>query len=161
MQILSSSVLCLLFTGRGLAASSLILVTAQELRIPGSIAGDLDVSWFQESLNCAMCHAAYDLGPRRACPPARLWTWHSPTRSKRTIAFRHAVSTTQRSNKPAPVVGEVYADGQFWNDTHFVLPVGTRSAKVAVYYQTVTCKDIEALNDGNYTDHWGETLYRL
>ena len=28
-------------------------------------------------------------------------------------------------------------------------------------YQTVTRHYIEALRDGNYTDHWGETLYRL
>ena len=30
-----------------------------------------------------------------------------------------------------------------------------------LYYQTVTRHYIEALRDGNHTNHWGETLYRL
>jgi hypothetical protein len=61
----------------------------------------------------------------------------------------------------APVVGAHYADGQHWHDTHYVPPAGARRAKVAVYYQTVTREYVEALREGNHTDHWGETLYRL
>ncbi|MCA8980140.1 MAG: hypothetical protein H6831_12645 [Planctomycetes bacterium] len=61
----------------------------------------------------------------------------------------------------APVVGADYADGQHWHDTHFVPPTDARRAKVAVYYQTVSRDYVEALREGNHTDHWGETLFRL
>ncbi|MAF66566.1 MAG: hypothetical protein CMJ84_13030 [Planctomycetes bacterium] len=61
----------------------------------------------------------------------------------------------------APVVGAVYADGQYWDDTLFSLPDGADRAEATLYYQTVTRHYIEALRDGNHTNHWGETLYRL
>ena len=35
------------------------------------------------------------------------------------------------------------------------------SAKVTLYYQTVTAHYIKAPRDTNQTDHWGETLYKL
>ncbi|MDP6539773.1 MAG: hypothetical protein QF903_07810 [Planctomycetota bacterium] len=61
----------------------------------------------------------------------------------------------------APVVGAAYADGQHWDDTRFDLPAGAARAVATLYYQTVTRHYIEALRDGNVTNHWGETLYRL
>ena len=61
----------------------------------------------------------------------------------------------------APAVGTDYADGQYWHDTPFPIPAGAVRAKARLYYQTVTRHYIEALRDANYTDHWGETLYRL
>jgi hypothetical protein len=61
----------------------------------------------------------------------------------------------------APVVGATYADGQHWHDTHFLPPPAARLARVAVFYQTVTREYIEGLREGNHTDHWGETLFRL
>ena len=75
-----------------------------------------------------------------------------PPRGFANLAFERA---------GAPVVGATYADGQYWHDTAYAIPAGARSAKVAVYYQTVTREYIEALRDGNHTDHWGETLFRL
>lgn len=61
----------------------------------------------------------------------------------------------------APVVGAVYADGQYWDDTCFVIPPGVVRAEVTVNYQTVTRHYIEALRDGNTTNDWGEILYDL
>jgi len=61
----------------------------------------------------------------------------------------------------APAVGTAYADGQHWHDTRFAIPEGAVLAKARLYYQTVTRHYIEALRAANYTDHWGETLYRL
>lgn len=61
----------------------------------------------------------------------------------------------------APAIGIAYADGQYWDDTEFWLPDGTAKVVVTAFYQTVTKHYIEALRDGNYTDHWGETLYQL
>jgi len=61
----------------------------------------------------------------------------------------------------APAVGIFYADGQHWDDTEFWLPEETVRVVGTVYYQTVTKHYIEALRDGNHTDHWGETLYQL
>ena len=61
----------------------------------------------------------------------------------------------------APAVGETFADGQYWHDTAFDLPPEAARAVVKLYYQTVTRHYIEALRDGNHTNHWGETLYRL
>lgn len=61
----------------------------------------------------------------------------------------------------APAVGAVFDDGQYWHDTHFWLPDETATVVSTVYYQTVTRHYIEALRDGNHTDHWGDTLYQL
>lgn len=61
----------------------------------------------------------------------------------------------------APAVGRHYADGQYWDDARFWIPPGAVSAEVNVLYQTVTRHYIEALRDGNQTDHWGQTLHDL
>lgn len=61
----------------------------------------------------------------------------------------------------APAVDADYADGQYWDDTEFWLPDETAIVISTVYYQTVTKHYIEALRDGNHSDHWGETLYQL
>jgi hypothetical protein len=61
----------------------------------------------------------------------------------------------------APVVGAAYADGQYWADSFYILPQKAERAIATVYYQTVTRHYIEALRDGNHTDHWGQTLYDL
>ncbi|MCC7292148.1 MAG: hypothetical protein IT449_08835 [Phycisphaerales bacterium] len=61
----------------------------------------------------------------------------------------------------APAVGCTYADGQYWDDTPYWIPPDAVRAEVRVYYQTVTRHYIEALRDGNHTDHWGETLHDL
>ena len=61
----------------------------------------------------------------------------------------------------APVVGYAYADGQYWDDRPFAIPAAARSAEAAVYYQQTPRHYVEALRDGNTTDHWGNTLYDL
>ncbi|MCG3130320.1 MAG: hypothetical protein FLDDKLPJ_01074 [Phycisphaerae bacterium] len=61
----------------------------------------------------------------------------------------------------APVVAHEYADGQHWDDAPYWLPQRAAYAEIHLYYQTVTRHYIEALRDGNTTDHWGETLHRL
>lgn len=61
----------------------------------------------------------------------------------------------------APVVGTVYADGQYWDDTYYWLPDGASRVEATVNYQTVTRHYIEALRDGNVTDDWGDVLYQL
>ncbi|MDX2146911.1 MAG: multiheme c-type cytochrome [Planctomycetota bacterium] len=59
----------------------------------------------------------------------------------------------------ADVVGYAYADGQFWDDTRFTPPVGTRSAEVAIYYQTTSKEYIEFLRDTNTTNNAGRVAY--
>ncbi len=61
----------------------------------------------------------------------------------------------------AGALGLPYAKGQHWADLSYAIPTGATSATVTVYYQTVTRHYIEALRDGNHTDHWGDTLYQL
>jgi hypothetical protein len=61
----------------------------------------------------------------------------------------------------APVVATSYADGQYWDDSFFALPAGATRAEVSVNYQSLTRHYIEALRDGNVTDHWGQTLHDL
>ncbi len=61
----------------------------------------------------------------------------------------------------APVVGAQYSDGQHWADVYYQLPPGAGRAEVTVNYQTVTRHYIEALRDGNTTNHWGNTLHDL
>ncbi len=61
----------------------------------------------------------------------------------------------------APVVGAQYADGQYWDDIFIELPAGAVRIEATANYQIVTRHYIEALRDGNVTDHWGDTIYDL
>lgn len=61
----------------------------------------------------------------------------------------------------APAVAHSYADGEYWDDSQFWIPQAATSAEVRVLYQTVTRHYIEALRDGNQTNHWGDTLHGL
>lgn len=61
----------------------------------------------------------------------------------------------------APIVGYEYADGQYWDDVDYEIPVGAYSATVAVYYQIVTRHYIETLQENNHSNHWGDTLMGL
>ncbi len=61
----------------------------------------------------------------------------------------------------APVVGETYADGEYWHWSEFPMPPGAARAEVTLYYQSLTRHYIEALRDGNVTDDWGEILHSL
>jgi hypothetical protein len=61
----------------------------------------------------------------------------------------------------APPVGTVYADGQYWSDSRFAVPVGAVRAEAEIYYQNTPRHYIDALRDGNTTDNWGQTLHDL
>ena len=60
-----------------------------------------------------------------------------------------------------PPVAATYADGQYWDDTHYVLPAGTATATVRVYYQAVSKEYILFLRDENTTNTAGDDLYAL
>lgn len=59
----------------------------------------------------------------------------------------------------SPVVGVYYADGQYWDDTPYVLPMDATQVKVSVYYKTAATDFIEFLRDANYTNDAGQILY--
>ncbi len=59
----------------------------------------------------------------------------------------------------SPPVAAVYADGQFWDETIFNLPVNTVWYEVNLYYQTASKEYIEFLRNKNVTDDWGTRLY--
>jgi cytochrome c553 len=59
----------------------------------------------------------------------------------------------------SPPVGYTYADGQYWDDTLYVLPLGARRVEVTYYYQTTSKGYIEFLRDENTTNTLGQELY--
>ncbi len=61
----------------------------------------------------------------------------------------------------APPVGAVYADGQYWSEVEYRVPLAATQADVALYYQNTPREYIEHLREANHTDHWGETLHRV
>jgi hypothetical protein len=46
-----------------------------------------------------------------------------------------------------PVPSNLYADGQYWDDTLYAIPAGAAKARVTVYHQTTTKEYIEFLRD--------------
>ncbi len=56
-------------------------------------------------------------------------------------------------------VDYAYADGQYWDDTQYVLPEETDSVLVTLYYQTTSKEYIEFLRDENTTNSAGQDLY--
>jgi hypothetical protein len=59
----------------------------------------------------------------------------------------------------SPPVGYAYADGDHWDDTHYVLPSGAVRVEVALYYQTTSKEYIEFLRDNNSVSTLGQELY--
>lgn len=59
----------------------------------------------------------------------------------------------------SPVVAAYYADGQYWDDTQYMLPVDTAQVVVTLYYKTAATDFIEFLRDANYTNNAGQVLY--
>ncbi|MFI4897097.1 MAG: GC-type dockerin domain-anchored protein [Phycisphaerales bacterium JB059] len=59
----------------------------------------------------------------------------------------------------AAPVGATYADGQYWDDTHYAIPAGATRAEVSVWYQTASKEYIEFLRDENTTDSTGQIAY--
>ena len=58
-------------------------------------------------------------------------------------------------------VGHAYADGQYWDDTHYAIPAQATSAVVILYYQSTSKEYIEFLRDENITNDAGQQLYDL
>lgn len=78
-----------------------------------------------------------------------------PPRGFSNIAFR------QRLAQP---VGAVYADGQYWDVTPYILPSGVAQVVVNLLYQTSSKEYITFLRDENRgntfdTRRWGDSLY--
>jgi len=59
----------------------------------------------------------------------------------------------------SPPVAYTYEDGQYWDDTHYTLPVDAVRAEVVLYYQTTSKEFIEYLRDNNHTDSAGQDIY--
>jgi hypothetical protein len=58
-------------------------------------------------------------------------------------------------------VGYTYADGQYWDDTYYDIPLGATSATVTLNYQSTSKEFIEFLRDKNTTDSAGQDMYNL
>ncbi len=59
----------------------------------------------------------------------------------------------------SPVVAHEYVDGQYWDETGYVLPVDAVSATATLYYQVTSKEYIEFLRDENVTNDLGQRLY--
>jgi flagellar hook capping protein FlgD len=59
----------------------------------------------------------------------------------------------------SPPVGHAYADGQYWDDTEYILPVLADSVVVSLNYQTLSKEYVTFLRDANTTNAMGQNLY--
>ena len=59
----------------------------------------------------------------------------------------------------SPPVAYTYADGQYWDDTQYVLPLSAVRVEVTYYYQSTSKGYIEFLRDANTTNTLGQELY--
>ncbi len=59
----------------------------------------------------------------------------------------------------SPVVGCTYADGQYWDETDYLVPGATALVVATLNYQTLSKEYVEFLRDENRTNPWGQTLY--
>lgn len=59
----------------------------------------------------------------------------------------------------SPPIGYTYADGQYWDDTHYDLPAEVTTVNVRLYYQTISKEVVEFLRDENVTNDAGQRLY--
>ncbi|MCK4414800.1 MAG: T9SS type A sorting domain-containing protein [Candidatus Eisenbacteria sp.] len=59
----------------------------------------------------------------------------------------------------SPPVDYSYADGQYWDETAYTLPVTAVTAEVTLYYQSTSKEYIEFLRDENTTNSAGQDLY--
>ncbi len=75
------------------------------------------------------------------------------------IPPRGFTNAAYREVQAAPI-GTQYADGQYWDDTWYRLPIAARFVTVRVYYQTASKEYITFLRDENRTDSAGDVLYQ-
>ncbi|USN98616.1 MAG: hypothetical protein H6810_10650 [Phycisphaeraceae bacterium] len=57
-------------------------------------------------------------------------------------------------------VGYAYADGDYWDDTEYTIPVGATSADVRVYYQSTSKEYVEFLKNENQTNDAGDIMHQ-
>ncbi len=58
-------------------------------------------------------------------------------------------------------VGYTYADGQYWDNTQYTIPLNTDTIEVVLYYQTMSKEYVEFLRDENVTNNSGQVIYDL
>ena len=61
----------------------------------------------------------------------------------------------------SPPVGYAYADGQYWDDTFYPLPLEATRVEATLYYQTTSREYIDFLRDANTTNNAGQTAWNL
>ncbi len=54
-----------------------------------------------------------------------------------------------------------YADGQYWDDTYYSIPLAATSTEVILYYQSTSKEFVEFLRDENVTNNDGNDIYDL
>jgi len=59
----------------------------------------------------------------------------------------------------SPVVAYTYADGQYWDDTEYVLPNSARRVDVTYNYQTTSKEYLEFLVENNHTNSLSQEVY--
>ena len=59
----------------------------------------------------------------------------------------------------SPAVAHAYADSQYWDDVHYVLPASARRVEATLYYQSTSKEYIEFLRDENRTNTLGQELH--
>ncbi len=59
----------------------------------------------------------------------------------------------------SPPVDYAYADGQYWDETGYVLPAEAETVHVTLYYQSTSKEYVEFLRDENTTNSAGQDLY--
>lgn len=58
------------------------------------------------------------------------------------------------------VVGERYADGQYWDTAEYLLPAETRSVRATLRYQSTSKEYVEFLRDENTTNGAGDVMHQ-
>lgn len=61
----------------------------------------------------------------------------------------------------SPPVAYSYADGQYWDNTAYVVPGSAARVEVTLFYQTTSKEYADFLLDENETDDWGTTFHGL
>lgn len=61
----------------------------------------------------------------------------------------------------AEPIAATYADGQYWDDTSFPVPIGASRAEVRIFYQTTSREYIDHLKDANVTNSDGDTAHAM
>ena len=59
----------------------------------------------------------------------------------------------------SPPVGYAYADGQYWDETVYLLPNGVEQVDATLYYQSTSKEYIEFLRDENTTNDLGQRVH--